>query len=322
MNQDLPLNTSTGTAAGEEPVTDQALTGVPDSAQSIEMSEQPASAGAQLAGLREARGWSIVQVANQLNLAPRQIDALERDHYAALPGMVIVRGFIRTYAKLLQADPAPILSAVKDEAGASPLQPHVRPAMSASFSETQFSDKRRFPVKTLAVMAIMLIAGAVVYQAPRLGWRMPGTGAHSSPAVLMPVTEANVTEAQPAAVTPIENTAPSSLAAGGNAAVNASQGERAVVPSASKRKEPAPVVTEGKNVLAVHVRQDSWIEVRRADDSVLFAGLLKAGAAESLDLNGPVSVVIGNAAGVDLTLRGAPVDIKGSASNVARLNLK
>src|ERR1700736_2109394 len=69
---------------------------------------QPAP-GAQLAAQRQALNWSIEQVANQLNLAPRQIQAIEADNYAALPGMASVRGFIRAYAKLLKIDAAPLL---------------------------------------------------------------------------------------------------------------------------------------------------------------------------------------------------------------------
>ena len=64
------------------------------------------SVGTRLSAEREALGWSVEQVASQLNLAPRQIQALEQDNYAALPGIASVRGFIRAYAKLLKIDPA------------------------------------------------------------------------------------------------------------------------------------------------------------------------------------------------------------------------
>src|SRR5690606_31999989 len=99
-----------------------------------EMSAPRVSAGTQLAALREARGWTIEQVASQLNLASRQVHALETDNYAALPGMVIVRGFIRSYAKLLRADAAPILAAIADEQS-EPVVLQDRGSLSATFSE-------------------------------------------------------------------------------------------------------------------------------------------------------------------------------------------
>ena len=47
----------------------------------------PSSPGAQLRHAREARGESVHEVAFALKLSPRQVDALERDDFDALPGM-------------------------------------------------------------------------------------------------------------------------------------------------------------------------------------------------------------------------------------------
>ena len=68
--------------------------------------------GAELAVERELQLMTIEQVATQLNLAPRQIVALEEDNFAALPGMASVRGFIRSYAKLLKLEPEPLLAKI------------------------------------------------------------------------------------------------------------------------------------------------------------------------------------------------------------------
>lgn len=76
----------------------------------VETKERAASPGAKLAAARNASGWSVEQVAAQLKMAPRQINALEKDDYAALPDAAIVKGFTRTYAKLLKLDPTPILA--------------------------------------------------------------------------------------------------------------------------------------------------------------------------------------------------------------------
>jgi cytoskeleton protein RodZ len=59
---------------------------------------------------RLARGLTIADVAQRLKYGVRQIEALERDDYVALPGTTFVRGMIRGYAKLLELDSAPILS--------------------------------------------------------------------------------------------------------------------------------------------------------------------------------------------------------------------
>ena len=48
---------------------------------------------------REARGESVHEVAFAIKLSPRQVEALEKDDFAALPGMAFVRGFARNYAR-------------------------------------------------------------------------------------------------------------------------------------------------------------------------------------------------------------------------------
>lgn len=320
MNEDVPLSTSTDVLPAE-PV------------QETEVTEAVStSAGALLTAHREARGWTVEQVANQLNLAARQIDALEHDNYAVLPGMVIVRGFIRAYAKLLQVDASPILALVKGDSGAANVLPPPRSAMSASFSETQLlseKSRRGYPVKTIiGVIVLLLVAGVIVFGGQRMGW-IHGTSAGSSAKTHEELTQA------PEEPVPVEQNATMSetemppVAQGASPAT--AQFASAVTPAAAvvagSKAVPVevknPVASpDGKNVLAIQAHQDSWVEIKRADNTVVASNLLKAGAAESFELTGPVSMVIGNAAGVNVTLRGAPVDVTGNASNVARLNLK
>jgi len=309
MNEDTPLNDATDVVPDE-------------AAQQPSEVTAPPSAGAQLKALREARGWSIEQVANQLNLASRQIDALERDNYAALPGMVIVRGFIRTYAKLLNADAAPVLAAIRDESGAAPEPSPPRSVTSASFSETHLKDDngRGFSLKSvIAVIVVLAVGAVVVFQGQRLGWK---TERHTQEAKTNELAPVAVQEA-PATAQPVsEQLATSSPAAAGTEAAAAMPASQADAGDKPAEKASAPA-TSGKNVLAIQVHQDSWVEIRRADnDKVVFSSLLKAGASESIELPAPVLMVVGNAAGVEVTLRGAPVDLKGNASNVARINLK
>ncbi|MBK9351380.1 MAG: helix-turn-helix domain-containing protein [Sulfuritalea sp.] len=45
-----------------------------------------------------------------IRFSARQIEALERDDYASLPGSTAVRGLVRNYAKFLKLDAAPLLA--------------------------------------------------------------------------------------------------------------------------------------------------------------------------------------------------------------------
>src|SRR3954468_19680286 len=67
------------------------------------------SIGAELTRVREERGLSISDVAQQLKFAPRQLEALEQDSFEVLPGGTFVRGMVRSYARLLKLDPEPLV---------------------------------------------------------------------------------------------------------------------------------------------------------------------------------------------------------------------
>lgn len=72
--------------------------------------EQPASVGKALREAREQLGLSVNDVANRIKFAARQIEALEADDYAQLPEAAFVRGFVRSYARLLELDPTQLVS--------------------------------------------------------------------------------------------------------------------------------------------------------------------------------------------------------------------
>ena len=72
-----------------------------------------ASPGAALKAAREAKSFSTLDIARKLRLSARQIEALERDDYAALPGKTFARGFVRNYAKVVELDPDEIVALVE-----------------------------------------------------------------------------------------------------------------------------------------------------------------------------------------------------------------
>lgn len=72
----------------------------------------PFSVGTALREARAQHGLSVDEISNRIKFAPRQIEALEADDFAHLPETAFVRGFVRSYARLLQLDDAPLLAAL------------------------------------------------------------------------------------------------------------------------------------------------------------------------------------------------------------------
>ena len=62
------------------------------------------STGKTLATKREEWELTVEDAAAHLNLSPDTIAALEADDYSTLPGTTFIKGYIRSYAKLLQLD--------------------------------------------------------------------------------------------------------------------------------------------------------------------------------------------------------------------------
>ena len=77
------------------------------------------------------------------------------------------------------------------------------------------------------------------------------------------------------------------------------------------------------DVLSLNFRQDSWLQIKRADGSILISHLYKAGSEETIPVAEPLSLVIGNAPGVDAKLRGQKLILPAQpGSNVANLSVK
>jgi cytoskeleton protein RodZ len=79
----------------------------------------------------------------------------------------------------------------------------------------------------------------------------------------------------------------------------------------------------GTHELHFQFDQESWVEVRDANDKVIFTRLNRAGSEERVTGAAPLKLVVGNARGVRLTYDGAAVDLTPHTGvTVARLTLK
>lgn len=302
--------------------------------------------GAELLALRLQSGMTVEQMAARLKLTPRQILALEADNYTALPGMTIVRAFIRAYAKVLNVDPTPLVAMIPDQKvrEVKNLAPTWR-GMSTPYSETRLPTMGgRNPVAgkwMLAVLLIVLLIGALLVSRQK-GWlpnlsrlEIPQKDKAESSASAPQI--AKTTEASAAKAADSESgklvqkelppiTPNQVLPATVDKAVDPAQGDKpadavgspeVVAPASSIN--PANVV----NALVLKCNEQSWYEIRRANGNVVRSGLLQAGATESFEIVEPVQLTLGNAPGVEASFRGAPLEFRSEDGNkVVKLSLK
>ena len=287
----------------------------------IQGSDQVASVGMQLAYKRQQNGWSIDDVANQLKLAPRQIQAIEADDYAALPTIVMTRGYIRSYAKMLGLDPATILPSTVP---VMPVKTQIlgkQPTSATIFSESRLllGGRNRIPYNWIFGAIALVLIGILVAEFGGFSSLRRPFGATA------PVSAANHVEDGVPSSQVNTPAAPASNSHTVIATESVLAPLDAVIAAVKPQEATAaiPAALAGANILKLTFKQDSWVEIRRADKKILFSRVGKGGSTETFDIDQPVSVVIGNLAGVDVTLRGEAVDLKaGTKNNIARLNLK
>ena len=70
----------------------------------VEATQPTITLGTMLREARERLGLSIGDVANQIKFAPRQLEALEADDFTMLSEAAFLKGFVRSYGKLLHLD--------------------------------------------------------------------------------------------------------------------------------------------------------------------------------------------------------------------------
>ncbi|HEX6827927.1 MAG TPA: DUF4115 domain-containing protein, partial [Burkholderiales bacterium] len=91
--------------------------------------------------------------------------------------------------------------------------------------------------------------------------------------------------------------------------------------------QPAPLVppqaVTASRVLVMSFSAESWVEVRNRDGRVIFSQKSPAGSSQSVEGDPPLAVVVGNAAGVQVTYGDQPVDIaRFTRENIARFTLE
>lgn len=303
--------------------------------------------GRTLAAQREAMGWSVEQVADQLKLAVRQVVALEAGDYASLPGPAVVRGFVRAYAKVVKLEAAPLVAmiALDTPAPSDATATTLRRDKPTSFSEVRFPTNgkraKALPVGLIIGAIVIAAAAAAAWQfgvipASLLGTSAPAAGTPAAAngqasITMLPAPVATTTQADPASAQPaselkpvISNAVPLISVPPPSSPVSTLPGAtspQGVAPAAAPLVAPAAPVTG--NALVLTVREDSWIEVRPAKGKALFSRLVKGGTVETVTVDQPVTLIVGRPSAVDASLRGAPLALPAIAGGkISRVNIK
>lgn len=110
---------------------------------------KPEGPGKLLLEAREKAELSVADVANRMHLEQRIVNAIESDDYEKLPAATYVRGYLRSYSKLLNIDAAHIVDLYS--ANAPEEMPEIHPEVKRP-SQLSSNDK---PVKAFTYLIVL-----------------------------------------------------------------------------------------------------------------------------------------------------------------------
>lgn len=90
-----------------------------------ESSECALSPGDRLRQAREAKKWSIEELAREINLSTYIVRALEADDYSKIEGSLFIRGYLRLYANVVEVSEHDIISRFNKLAASLPQKSNV-----------------------------------------------------------------------------------------------------------------------------------------------------------------------------------------------------
>ncbi|RZU24233.1 helix-turn-helix domain-containing protein [Streptomyces sp. BK239] len=245
------------------------------------------SIGRTLRQARVAAGLTVDDVSTATRVRIAIVRAIEADDFAPCGGDVYARGHIRSLARAVRLDPAPLMEQFDALYGGRPAPTPAAPL----FEAERIRPERRGPNWTAAmVAAIVAVIGFVGFTAFKGGDDgikdvADGT-APSSSAPATPTTKSD----KPAPVKP----APS------DSAIAAAPQDKVTVQVSA---------TDGK----------SWIYAKDHNGRMLFDGLLKKGQSKTFQDSEKINLVLGDAGAIQLYVNGKKIEDDFQPGAVERL---
>ncbi|NTU72456.1 MAG: helix-turn-helix domain-containing protein [Coriobacteriia bacterium] len=232
--------------------------------------------------LRERRialGITIEQAEDRTKIRGKLLDALESGDYAKLPNPGYVRGYISSYARLLELDSVPLLAMYRAETGSSRFHDIAPPDTAVSAR----GEQHEVPWKVgVIAVAILVVLSLVIWLVLRVR-----SGPESPPPIpTTPTVEA--TGATPSAEDPGEQS-----------------------PAADPAEKPPATYTPFTLKIKVATNGASWVEVR-VDGKSAYVGSLTSGRTKSFEVTSKAVVKIGKPSVVTVYRDGKKVDVPNS----------
>ncbi|MFI9238186.1 helix-turn-helix domain-containing protein [Streptomyces sp. NPDC053079] len=255
--------------------------------------EDRPSVGRSLQQARIDAGLTVEEVSSATRVRIPIIHTIEQNDFTRCGGRVYARGHIRTLARAVGVDPAPLVAQYDAEHGGRPAPTPAAPL----FEAERIRPEPRRPNWTAAmVAAIVAVVGFV-------GFTLFSGGSKSGPVSADPATS------KPSA-------APSKAGSGKAGSGKASSDPKAEASASAIAGVPANKVT----VKLTAENGQTWMSAKDHNGKLLEEGVLKQGASKTFTDSKRIDLVLGNAGAVQLFVNGKEVKNLGDDGQVQRLS--
>jgi cytoskeleton protein RodZ len=317
--------------------------------------------GDRLQAARIERGIAIEDLANQMHLSVGILESLENNRFEDITAPIFVKGYLRSYARIVELDEGEILELYVSEYMES--DPPISSTTTSAARPLRRSRRRGGLWRWWLILLLVALAlGAWWYQRslqtaetisldaasePPAAVSGQADGAMAGPAAGLSGEAAQRLEQLPQLQagelpTQEELVALPQAAAEQPGDTRAEQTEAAAVDTPAETAapevtaEPPPVVAESAPTteqtpaqdsgrpLQLRVTADTWADIRDASGRKLVYDLLRAGRRLELDAAPPLRLFFGNGRGVELRWKGQIIELENKirADNTVRITLE
>ena len=291
--------------------------------------------GNRLREAREQQGLSLEQAEETTRIRRVFLEALEEERFDVLPGDVYARGFIRNYAQFLGLDPQELLASFRAARGKAPAR-YVPRVLDEPLVPGPGSNRWAGLFVAFMLLVVVALGAWYIYQRyyvgvdpgsmvvpqliPALG--KTATGAIATRPVATAVAPAPTKVAQPASSPTVQAAHPAPTASA--TAETTPAASPTALPSPTPTKSPTSPTTPTppptplpSTPIRVEARalETTWLRVY-LDGELVLGDFLQEGEYRVWEAEREVSMRIGNAAGLRLTVNGVEVGSLGGAGEV------
>lgn len=240
--------------------------------------------GAELRAAREAKGLTLATLAQRTRVQPRILEAIEANNLAVIPPKPFGRGFVRSYAKEVDLDPANVVH--NYFAQFPPAAPAPAREVERAPAASSFDPSSHWAGFGAAIAILVILVAAAALRAPGSASRTESGAVGTSGAASKPVG------APPAPATPAASEKP----------------------AASAPKPSGPVA------LSFTVTRPCWVTARVDGQRTIYK-IVAPGESPTLEAQREIVVRFGDAGAVQATINGRPAGPLGGDGAVKDLKL-